>query len=140
MRLRVWFVTFFLARLTHAADAFLVIPFRYHGKWVVPGKTHGTFTVTPEHVSARFRSAELKLKPKSIHTEENEIFLDDMEVVSHPSALDVRSVWRNIGYFYAVRAHGVRLYNLSVDDNVLLVHWFVNNKYSGQVSLTRLLP
>lgn len=132
-----------LSKLVQSSSAFLVIPSQYHGKWLVSDSPVGTFHVTSLHVSARFRSAELRLKPKSIY--DHEIFLHDMDVVSHPSALDIRSVWKNIGYFYAVRKHGISLQvrrpatpsGQVDDDNVLDVQWYINSKYSGSVRLTR---
>jgi len=148
MQYRLWVLSafaLFLGKLGVSSDAFFMIPNQYHGKWSVPGKTQGTFEVTTDSISAKFRSAELKLKPKTI-TPDDEIFLHDMEIISHPSAFDIRSVWKNIGYFYAVRKHGIHLLPSPVekqDDggaDTIKVRWFIHANYSGEVSLTRILP
>jgi hypothetical protein len=153
MQYRLWVLSafaLFLGKLGVSSDAFFMIPNQYHGKWSVPGKTQGTFEVTTDSISAKFRSAELKLKPKSISPDDDEIFLHDMEIISHPSAFDIRSVWKNIGYFYAVRKHGIHLLPSpvekqedcgdSADDSAIdtiKVRWFIHANYSGEVSLTR---
>lgn len=145
MHFRLWTVSAFalvLGKLGVSSDAFFMIPSQYHGKWLVPGKTQGTFHVTTDSISAKFRSAELKLKPKSI-TPDHEIFLHDMEVISHPSAFDIRSVWKNIGYFYAVRTHGIYLLpsgpekQEDSDIDTIRVRWFIHSNYTGDVTLTR---
>jgi len=155
MQYRLWVLSafaLFLGKLGVSSDAFFMIPNQYHGKWSVPGKTHGTFEVTTDSISAKFRSAELKLKPKSI-SPDDEVFLHDMEIISHPSAFDIRSVWKNIGYFYAIRKHGIHLLPSPVEKQVdeednddcnenetIHVRWFIHSNYSGNVTLTRVVP
>jgi hypothetical protein len=133
-------IVLLLGKLAASSEAFFMIPQKYHGKWSVPGKTHGTFHVTQDALTAKFRSAELKLKPKSIPNEEEEVFLHDMEIISHPSMLDARSVWKNIKYFYAVRQHGISIRAVSIHHNVMHVEWYINSNYSGNILLTRIYP
>jgi len=146
MQFRIW-LGLIVVQLAVSSGAFLIIPPKYHGKWTVPDTKDGSFHVDADHISARFRSAELRLTPQTIRNhvldeneKEDELFLHDVEVIRRPSTLDIRSLWRNIGYFYAVQKHGITLHTLLVDTDVVEVRWYINPKYSGKIKLTRFSP
>ena len=141
MQFRFWLVASILG-LAVSSGAFLILPPQYHGHWVIPHHSDGSFHVDADSVTARFRSAELKLRPVSLEKNEDEVavFLSHVEVVQRPSTLDIRSVWKNIGYFYAVRKHGIHLHTHLLESNLLRVRWNIHSKYSGDVTLRRSEP
>ena len=124
-----------------AAGAFLMIPPPFHGRWVVPDDpSAGYFMVEPEHISAAYRSAELRLTPKKIvclRSDLHELHLDNVEVVKRPSVIDVRRVWKGISYYHAVQSHGLLVKALMVEDGVMHADWCIDSKYSGSVVLVR---
>lgn len=124
-----------------AAGGFLMIPPSFHGRWVVPDNPAvGYFTVDPEHVSAAYRSAELKLTPQKVeclHPDLHELHLGDVEVIKRPSVVDIRRVWKGISYYHALQTHGILVKALMVEDGVMHADWCIDSKYSGKVVLVR---
>ena len=129
----------FTLGIVNGSGAFLVIPPHYHGHWTIPTSKEGVFLVEPQHVSARFKSAELRLQPETLKQQEygHELFLHHVTVARMPSSFDLRTMWRNIGYFHAVRKNGISLRTMLVEDDLLHVEWIINDKYSGKVVLRR---
>jgi hypothetical protein len=129
----------FTLGLVNGSGAFLIIPTHYHGLWTIPTSKDGLFLVEPQHVSARFKSAELRLQPETLKPQEHghELFLHHVTVTRMPSSFDLRTMWRNIGYFHAVRKNGISLRTVLMENDLLHVEWSINEKYSGKVILKR---
>lgn len=127
---------FTLSQWTCHSSAFLMIPFCYHGKWIVAGENHGEFVIEQERVLVTYKSAKLLFKP--VLVEDKNIHLHGLEVVSRPSILDMKQIWRGISYFHALQSHGILIETIRINDEELEVKWYISTKYAGIARLCRI--
>lgn len=121
------------------AMAFVVVPPFLRGRWLVPGHQDAVFHVCSREVSARFRSAEVRMYPRWVSPDEKRLELHDPVIVRRPHLWDLPKLMSNLHYFQEVQQNGILLESIRVvpTGDALEVDWSISPTINGTVVLRR---